>query len=81
MEFGPERWENLRTTREYIPFIGGGRICPAQQMAPIEVFYLVVRFMQEFKVIENRDSEKKFVARMKLSMESKHGMKVGFEVA
>ncbi|THV51506.1 hypothetical protein BGAL_0108g00020 [Botrytis galanthina] len=81
MEFGPERWENLRTTRGYIPFLGGGRICPAQQMAPIEVFYLVVRSMQEFKVIENRDPEKKFVAGMKLSMGSENSVKVGFEVA
>ncbi|TGO35366.1 hypothetical protein BHYA_0161g00210 [Botrytis hyacinthi] len=81
MEFRPERWENLRTTWEYIPFLGGGRICPAQQMALTEVSYLVVRFMKEFKVIENRDPEKKFVAGMKLSMESKNGVKVGFEVA
>ncbi|CCD48984.1 hypothetical protein ACHAPF_000710 [Botrytis cinerea] len=81
MEFRPERWENLRTTWEYIPFLGGGRICPAQQMALTEISYLVVRFMQEFKSMENRDPEKKFVAGMKLSMESKNGVKVGFEVA
>ncbi|KAF7894036.1 hypothetical protein EAF00_007550 [Botryotinia globosa] len=30
IKFCPERWENLRTTWEYIPFLGGGRICPAQ---------------------------------------------------
>ncbi|KAF7885725.1 uncharacterized protein EAF02_004234 [Botrytis sinoallii] len=81
MEFRPERWENFRTTWEYIPFLGGSRICPAQQMALTEVYYFVVRFMQEFKFMENRDPEKKFVPGMKLSMESKNGVKVGFGVA
>ncbi|TGO60153.1 hypothetical protein BOTNAR_0150g00040 [Botryotinia narcissicola] len=42
MGFRPERWENLRKTWEYIPFLGGGGICPAQQMALTEVSYLVV---------------------------------------
>ncbi|KAF7896905.1 uncharacterized protein EAF01_009308 [Botrytis porri] len=37
MDFRPERWENLRTTWEYAPFLGSGRICPAQQMALTEV--------------------------------------------
>ncbi|KAF5868071.1 putative cytochrome p450 alkane hydroxylase protein [Botrytis fragariae] len=77
MDFRPERWENLRATWEYIPFLGGGRVFPAQQMALSEVSYLVVRFMQEFKTMENRDLEKKFAAGIKLSMESKNGVKVG----
>ncbi|KAF7934876.1 uncharacterized protein EAE98_002921 [Botrytis deweyae] len=67
MEFRPERWENFRTTWEYIPFLGGSRICPAQQMALAEVYYFVVRFMQEFKFMENRDPETKFAPGMKLS--------------
>lgn len=40
LEFRPERWESMRTTWEYIPFLGGGRTCPAQQTALIEASYI-----------------------------------------
>ena len=30
--FRPERWEGLKPMWECIPFLGGRRMCPAQQM-------------------------------------------------
>lgn len=76
--FRPERWESLRTTWEYIPFLGGARICPAQQMALTEISYVIIRFMKEFKSIDNRDEEMEFVETVKLTLESRNGVKVGF---
>jgi cytochrome P450 len=31
MIFRPERWEGLKQCWDFIPFMGGLRICPAQQ--------------------------------------------------
>lgn len=45
LEFRPERWETMRTTWEYIPFLGGGRIYPAQQIALTEISFILVRFL------------------------------------
>ena len=78
LEFRPERWETMRTTWEYIPFLGGGRTCPAQQMALTDCSYILVRFLQEFREIENRDEQVEFVESIKLSLESGNGVKVGF---
>lgn len=80
LRFRPERWEGMRTTWGYIPFLGGGRICPAQQMVLVECSYLVARFVQSFTGIENRDEEVEFVERHKMQMESRNGVKVAFRV-
>ena len=50
----PESWEVVRPKWEYLPFGGGTRICPAQQLALTEVGYVVVRLVQQFKILENR---------------------------
>ena len=47
-DFCPERWETVRPVWEYLPFSGGPRICPAQQMVYTEAASLIVRLMQEF---------------------------------
>lgn len=58
-EFRPERWldgpdgeKGLRVSWEYIPFSGGPRVCIGQQFALMEVSYLTVRLVREFKRIE-----------------------------
>jgi cytochrome P450 len=38
-----------------LPFNGGPRICIGQQYALTEALLVVVRFAQEFSVIESRD--------------------------
>ena len=54
-EYKPERWESLRVGWGYLPFNGGPRICVGQQFALTEAGYTIVRMVQEFEKIENRD--------------------------
>ncbi|KAG8530432.1 uncharacterized protein KY384_004934 [Bacidia gigantensis] len=67
-EFKPERWldikggeegeggggekKGLRVSWEYLPFHGGPRVCLGQQFALMEVSYLTVKIVREFKTIE-----------------------------
>ena len=60
-EFRPERWspeEGLRPGWGYLPFNGGPRICVGQQFALTEASYAIVRLLQEFGRIEDRDGTK-----------------------
>ena len=75
-EFRPERWETERPMWEYLPFLGGPRICPAQQMALAECSYVLVRLLQEFRDIENRDPEP-WAEEIRLQSQSRHGVKIG----
>lgn len=76
-KFSPQRWEHLRPRQwSYLPFGGGPRICPGQQLALAEVAYTLVKFLQVFKSIENRDPTLEFVEQYKITTESKNGAKV-----
>ncbi|EAW15604.1 cytochrome P450 [Aspergillus fischeri NRRL 181] len=56
-EFRPERWEDgrLQPRWGYLPFNGGPRICIGQRYALTEVSYVLIRMVQEFRVLESRD--------------------------
>ncbi|CAL3969381.1 unnamed protein product [Diplocarpon coronariae] len=55
-EFNPDRWdEGLRPGWAYLPFNGGPRICVGQIFALTEASYTIVRLLQEFGGIEDRD--------------------------
>ncbi len=76
--FRPERWENLRPGHwSYLPFGGGPRVCPGQQLALTEVGYTVVKILQTFQKIENRDPVLEFVEDYKITTDSRNGAKVG----
>ncbi|KAI9685798.1 MAG: hypothetical protein M1820_010737 [Bogoriella megaspora] len=75
-EFKPERWETARPLWEFIPFFGGPRICPAQQMVFVQAAMTTVRLLQKFKAIENRDSEIQYLEVNKITTESKNGCQV-----
>lgn len=75
-EFRPERWEILRPNWEYLPFGGGARHCPAQQLALFWVAYTVVRMAEMYKEIRDRDGGE-YVENLKLNMENGNGVKVG----
>ena len=77
-DFHPERWESMRTGWHYIPFSGGPRICPGQQIALIECAYVLARLVQRFERIENRDPEMTFIEQSRLTVESRNGVKVAF---
>lgn len=75
-DFRPERWEKIKPQWEYIPFSGGPRICPAQQMVLTQYAYILVRLMREFERMENRDPEFAFVEEHRMTKQSKNGVKV-----
>ena len=74
--FNPDRFAGLAHKWEYVPFGGGARMCPAQQMMLTQYAYLLVRFAQKFGRIENRDPVEEFVSEVVFSQQSKNGVKV-----
>ena len=76
-QFDPKRWAKLEPPRwSYLPFGGGPRVCPGQQLGIAEVSYAIVRILQTFQGIENRDPVDEFVENYKITTESKNGAKV-----
>ena len=77
--FRPDRREILRPVPwSYVTFGGGPRVCPGQQLALTEVAYAIVKILQSFPVIENRDPVLEFVEVYKITTTSRNGAKVGF---
>ena len=78
----PERWQDLRPPPwTFVAFGGGPRICPGQQLALTETAYTIVKIVQEFATIENRDPVLEFVEQYRVGTESKNGAKVAFTVS
>lgn len=79
--FRPSRWDDLHIgTWDYLPFSGGPRVCPANQMAFMQVCYTVARIVQEFSDIENRDPVYEFIEQYRITTDSKNGCKVSLTV-
>jgi len=78
LEFRPERWAGLKQSWNFIPFMGGRRICPAQQNVLTDVCYVLVRLLKEFRALENRDPCLEYVDTIVFTRESKNGAKVAF---
>lgn len=74
-EFRPERWLDLKPVWTYIPFMGGPRTCPAQQMVLTQEAYVLVRVVRQFASIESRDEHPWTEAR-RIGFLSKYGVKV-----
>lgn len=79
--FRPERWEGIQTSWEYLPFGGGPRHCPAQQLALFWVAYTLVKMAMVYKEVRNHDPVEGFVENLKLNMESLNGARVTLIVA
>lgn len=77
-EFNPYRWGDKRPLWQFVPFLGGPRICPAQQQVLTQAVYLLVRLTREFVRIENRDDVLEYVELLRGITESKNGIKVAF---
>ena len=79
-EFRPDRWTEGRplweTKWQYEPFLGGIRMCPAQNQVLTQVGYLLVRFAQEFERIECRDTVQEYVEKIAMTVESRNGVKI-----
>jgi len=76
-DFIPERWETQRHGWHYQAFGGGPRTCPGQGLVLTQISYILVRLLQEFKNIENRD-DKEWVENVKLTMCNDNGVVLGF---
>ncbi len=75
-EFKPQRWVDKRPMWEFVPFLGGPRICPAQQQVMTQAVYVLVRLVKEFSGIENRDATQEYVELTKMTVESRNGVKI-----
>lgn len=77
-DFRPERWEEIKPeVGAYIPFGHGPRICPAKNLAEVEIAYVLARMAQEWKRVECRDEVLEWVEEMRVSTSSRNGTKVG----
>ncbi|KAA8571396.1 hypothetical protein EYC84_001399 [Monilinia fructicola] len=81
-KFNPHRWFDPKKQFqwEFLPFLGGPRVCPAQQQVITQSIYVLVRLTREFEMIENRDPVKEYVGLVKALTESRNGVKVAFRV-
>lgn len=76
-EFRPERWETMKPSHwTYLPFGGGPRFCPGYELGMAQTAYAIVRILQVFKGIENRDPVDEFVDENRIVTVSKNGTKV-----
>lgn len=74
-EFKPERWGDMEPVLTFVPFLGGPRTCPAQQMVLAQEAYVLARFARAFERIENVDPNPWTEAR-RIGFQSKYGVKV-----
>ena len=76
-DFRPERWEEgSRAPWEFVPFLGGPRICPAQQQVIIQATYLLLRMVRKFEWIDNRDEVLEYVELQRMAIESRRGVRI-----
>ena len=84
LEFRPERWEEGKVPAwQFLPFLGGPRVCIGQQFALTEAAFLLVRVLGEFEAVEAVDRER--LGRMEkglgLVMWPRDGVRVRFRRA
>ena len=82
-QFRPDRWEQRYPAWQYLPFLGGPRICLGQQFALTETGFLLVRLLHEFEAIEpvDRDEMRKMKKGLGVTMWPQDGAKVRFRKA
>ena len=81
-EFNPERWETLEVAPwSFLSFSGGPRVCSGKNLTLAHISFTMVKFLQKFRRVDNRDPCGQFVEMYKISTESKNGAKVAFYAA
>jgi cytochrome P450 len=81
-DFQPERWgsdseHKGRHGWEYLPFLGGPRICPGQKFASTQIIHVLARLAHEFEELQNLDPNE-WREQWTLSIAPKDGVKVRF---
>ncbi|KAI4209216.1 MAG: hypothetical protein LQ351_007832 [Letrouitia transgressa] len=95
--YRPERWDAARVGHwDFLPFIAGPRTCPAQEMAVLQVKYVVARMVvgsgsgqqsehsaafSGIQALENRDECWEFVERYRITADSRNGCKVALNLS
>ena len=74
-EFEPERWISRKSLWEFVPFLGGPRICLANKQVFTQAAYLLVRMTRNLARIENPDEVNEYVERIKMTTESRNRIK------
>lgn len=78
LDFLPERWAGPKQSWNYIPFMGGRRICPAQQNALTDIAFVLATFARNFKVIENQGPHLEYVDIITFTRECGDGVQIAF---
>ena len=55
LEFKPNRWEQRVPAWQWLPFLGGPRVCIGQQFALTEASFMLVRLLKAFDAVEAVD--------------------------
>lgn len=55
LEFRPSRFEERVPAWQWLPFLGGPRVCLGQQFALTEAGFLLVRLLREFDQVQPVD--------------------------
>jgi cytochrome P450 len=55
LEFRPSRWEEKVPAWQWLPFLGGPRVCLGQQFALTEAGFMLVRLLREFDAVQAVD--------------------------
>ena len=77
--FRPERWtQRNKGGADFVPFLSGPRICPAQQQVLIQATYVLLRMVREFEWVENRDEVDEYVELQRMAIESRRGVRIAF---
>jgi len=75
-DFKPERWVDRQLKSKFVPFFRGPRVCPAQHQVLIQASYVLVRLVQEFERIENRDPVQEYIEITRMLTESRNGVRI-----
>jgi cytochrome P450 monooxygenase len=78
-DFKPERWIGRKPLWDFVPFLGGPRICPAQQQVLTHSIYVLVRLTRKFAEMENCDPVFEYIEEFTLGFSSRNGVKVAFK--
>lgn len=78
LEFKLDRWEKRVPGWQFLPFLGGPRICLGQQFALVEVSYVIVRMLQHFDAIDpiKREEMSKMKKGLSLTVVPAEGVRV-----
>ena len=81
--FNSDRWIGDRPLWEakwqYEPFLGGIRMCPAQNQVLTQLAYLLVRFAQEFQSVENKNPVFEYEEKVTMTVESWNGVEIALD--